>query len=91
MKNVYDNGRIILGEVILVKEYICKNADDITEVADIIEDLENLDADAIVAVNYDHPMGYTIEYWSNDNIVDEDKINDEDDEPMDNTKPWEKY
>lgn len=74
MKNVYDNGRIILGEVILVKDYICKNADDITEVADIIEDLENLDADAIVAVNYDHPMGYTLEYWSNDHIVDENNL-----------------
>lgn len=70
MKNVYDNGRIILGEVIFVKDYICKNAEDINEIADIIEDLEDLDADAIVAVNYDNPMGYTIEYWHKDHIVD---------------------
>jgi hypothetical protein len=70
--DVFDNGKIILGKVIRIKEYIYKNADDITEVADLIkdlEDLEDLDEDTIVAVNYDNPMGYTIEYWTYNDIV----------------------
>ena len=67
--DVYDNGEIILGKVIWVKEYICKNADDITEVKDLINDLEDLDADAIVGVNYDHGMGYSIDYWTHNDIV----------------------
>jgi hypothetical protein len=66
---VYDNGSMILGKIIWVKEYICRNEDDITEVTDIIHDLEDLDADTIVAVNYNHPMGYTIDYWTYNDIV----------------------
>ena len=74
--NVYDNGEIVLGKVIWVKKYIRENADDITEVEDILKDLEeivakcdNLDADTIVAVNYDHGMGYSIDYWTYNDIV----------------------
>lgn len=67
--DLFDNGKILLGKVIRVKEYICKNADDITEVADLIKDLEDLDEDTIVAINYDNPMGWTIEYWTYNDIV----------------------
>lgn len=67
--SVYDNGTIILGKVKWVKDYICKNADNITELKDLIHDLEDLDADTIVAVNYDLGMGYSIDYWTYNDIV----------------------
>lgn len=67
--DIYDNGEYLLGKVINIKEYICKNAEDISEVKDLIKDLEDLDADAIVCINYNHPMGYSIEYWTyNDKV-----------------------
>ena len=67
--NVYDNGEIVLGKVKWVKKYIRENAEDITEVEDILKDLEDLDTDTIVAVNYDHGMGYSIDYWTYNDIV----------------------
>lgn len=73
MNNVYDNGEMVLGSIYNVKEYICRNADDIEEVKDIIEDLENYDDRTIVAVNYDLGMGYSIDYWDKDDIVYVDK------------------
>lgn len=67
--NVYDNGEIILGKVIWVKEYICKNTHNITEVKDLINDLEKLYINDIVAINYDQGMGYSIDYWTYNDIV----------------------
>jgi hypothetical protein len=68
--NVYDNGEIVLGKVIWVKKYIRENADDITEVEDILKDLEELYINDIVAIHYDHGMGYSIDYWTYNDIVD---------------------
>lgn len=69
MKNIYDNGMMILGVVYDVKEYIARNCEDVSEIKELIEDLEDLDADDIVCVNYDNPMGYSINYWKKDDIV----------------------
>ena len=81
MKNVYDNGYSVIGNVKDLKKYLLKqmnNADnDTTDLREMIEDLKNYSDDTIVVIDYDAPMGYTIEYnniWSNDNIMDNDEI-----------------
>lgn len=71
MDKVYDNGTMVLGNVKNLKEYICRNCGDLEEVKEIIQDLEDLDEDTIVALNYDCGMGYSIEYWNKDSIVKE--------------------
>lgn len=69
MKDVFDNGYYVLGEIINVKEYVCKNANSPEEVAEIIDELENYDADDIVVIYYDNPMGYTIERFTKEDIM----------------------
>jgi hypothetical protein len=69
MNNVYDNGKIVLGNIYNVKDYICRNCEDLEEIKGLIEDLEDYDDDTIVAINYDIGMGYLIEYWKKNNIV----------------------
>jgi hypothetical protein len=65
MNDVYDNGEIVLGSVYNVKDYICRNCYDVVEVKDLINDLEDLDEDSIVAINYDNGMGYSLDWWAN--------------------------
>jgi hypothetical protein len=36
---------------------------------EIMEDLQKLEPDDIVAINYDHGMGYSIDYWTYNDIV----------------------
>ena len=66
---VYDNGIMILGLIPQVKDYIHRNCEDYEEIKDIIEDLESLDEDSIVAINYDSGMGYSIDWWEKDTKV----------------------
>ena len=63
MERVYDNGETILGSVYNVKDYVCRNAEETWEIEEILYELEHLDADTIVAINYDGGMGYSIAYW----------------------------
>ena len=69
MRNVYDNGTMVLGSVGRVKNYLIDNAEETWEIEDIINDLEDLEKDTIVAINYDLGMGYSIEWWENSHIV----------------------
>lgn len=69
MNKIYDNGELILGKIYNVKEYICRNCEDSAEVEDLINDLEDLDAEDIVCINYDTGMGYSIDYWRKQDIV----------------------
>ena len=73
MKEIYDNGEMVLGSVYYVKEYICKNCEDIEEVKDLVNDLEDLDEDTIVAINYDNGMGYSIDWWTKKDKVGSDE------------------
>lgn len=61
--NIYDNGISVLGVVRCVKEYIIKNAEYVSEVNALLNDLKELDNDTIVAINYDTGMGYSVDYW----------------------------
>ena len=69
MKNIYDNGEKVLGRIYDLKEYICRNCEDYEEVKEIIEELENYDEDTIAVINYSNGMGYLIDYWSSNDII----------------------
>ena len=70
MQNIYDNGRLCLGEVKKIIEYFNTIGADIEEYEEILEELKKLNDDDIVAINYDHGMGYSIDWWTKN-----DKIN----------------
>lgn len=70
MNNLYDNGTMVLGEVKKIKEYLTKySEDEDLGVKDILKDLEDLEEDTIVAINYDLGMGYSIDYWEKEHII----------------------
>lgn len=72
MNNLYDNGTMVLGEVKKVKEYLIKySEDEDLGVKDILKDLEDLEEDIIVAINYDCGMGYSFDYWEKEDIIKE--------------------
>ena len=70
MQNIYDNGSLCLGEVKRIIEYFNTIGADIEEYEEILEELKKLNDDDIVAINYDHGMGYSIDWWTKN-----DKIN----------------
>ena len=70
MNNIYDNGSIMLGNVKMIREEIKKEIElDIdmcfVDMGEILKDIEDLDDNDIVAINYDNGMGYSIDYWHN--------------------------
>ena len=81
MNNIYDNGTVLLGTIKMIKEYIknqLRNNMDVyhDDMKDILKDIEYLDDNAIVAINYDNGMGYTLEYWSERDIIKEGENNE---------------
>ena len=65
---VYDNGEMLLGLVPDIKKYLVENMELDDEEQDIeikgmLEDLEELGDNNIVAINYDFGMGYLIYNW----------------------------
>lgn len=80
MNKIYDNGAIMLGNIAMVikeiKIEMAKNIDmcfvDTEELLKDLEDIEcKLGKDTIVCINYENGMGYTIDYWTNKDIVKE--------------------
>ncbi len=76
MNKIYDNGAIMLGNVKMVKEEIQKEIKEnvdmfCVDMEEILKDLEELSNETIVAINYDCGMGYSIDYWHEDDIVKE--------------------
>ena len=75
MNNIYDNGAIMLGNVKMVKEEIKRQMEQdidmcFADMEEILKDLEELKDNMIVAINYDCGMGYSIDYWyENDKVV----------------------
>ena len=71
--DVYDNGEYLLGKNKNVIDYLYNqilNEDIEDEVAhEILDELGNIDYNSIVVINYNHPMGYSIEYFTYDDIV----------------------
>ena len=77
MKNIYDNGALMLGNVQMIINEIekeLKNGVDMfcTDMEEIIKDLKELrdtDCEMVVCINYDNGMGYSIDYWSSNDII----------------------
>lgn len=77
MKNIYDNGALMLGNVQdLIMEIEREMKEDIdmlgANMEDILKELKELrdiDYEMVVCINYDNGMGYTIDYWSSNDIV----------------------
>lgn len=75
MYNIYDNGALMLGnikDVISEVENEMKKDIDMCFVdqEELLKDLKELEPIAdIVMINYDNPMGYTIDYWDSNDIV----------------------
>ena len=69
MQNIYDNGRLCLGEVGKIRQQLIDNAEETWEIEDILEELKEFEDNTIVAINYDNGMGYTIDYWSSKDMV----------------------
>lgn len=69
MQNIYDNGRLCLGEVGKIRQQLIDNAEETWEIEDILEELKEFEDNTIVAINYDNGMGYSIEYWTTKDII----------------------
>lgn len=69
MQNIYDNGRLCLGEVGKIRQQLINNAEETWEIEDILEELKEFEDNTIVAINYDNGMGYSIEYWTKKDIL----------------------
>lgn len=72
MTEIYDNGVKLLGKVSVILLYIKKNWKKLEwqeEIDDLIKELEEYSASDIVAINYDNPMGYTIESWKEESKI----------------------
>lgn len=70
---IYDNGALMLGNVQKIISYI--ESDDTLEnwsIEDMLNELEELrriDNNMIVCIDYENPMGYSLDYWSSKDVV----------------------
>ena len=74
MQNIYDNGRVCLGEVGKIRQQLIDNAEETWEIEDILEELKEFEDNTIVAINYDNGMGYSIEYWTTKDIITQKEV-----------------
>ena len=74
MQNIYDNGRLCLGEVGKIRQQLINNAEETWEIEDILEELKEFEDNTIVAINYDNGMGYSIEYWTTKDIITQKEV-----------------
>jgi len=71
MNNIYDNGDLMIGNIKDIINYI-ENDENLEtwEYDDLLKDLKEIENIAyIVMVNYDNPMGYSIDYWTKDDEI----------------------
>lgn len=76
MNKVYDNGTMVLGTKKDVEKYLKDNmftSDMEDEIFEILKDIQEEKEDTILAINYDLGMGYSIDYWTTEDIVMEKK------------------
>ena len=74
MGYIYDNGYKLLGlkqDLISYLRDSLITSDMEEEIYDIIKELQELEDDTVVVINYDNGMGYTINYWEEKHIVKE--------------------
>lgn len=76
MNNIYDNGSLMIGNLDAIINYIESDETlETWEYEDLIKDLyelKNSETDInVVMVNYENPMGYSIDYWHKSDKVKE--------------------
>ena len=73
MYNIYDNGEKILGRVIDIKNYILNNKEnwEDTDSEEILDELKDMSYDTIVAIDYNHGMGWYMDWWDRKDIMEE--------------------
>ena len=77
MKNIYDNGALMLGNVqdliMEIEREIKEDIDmfdvDMEELLKDLKELRGIDYEMVVCINYDNGMSYSIDYWSSKDIV----------------------
>ena len=73
MIGIFDNGALLLGKATDILKYWEQHYDeDLEQIEEIINDLKELvkiDNTTIVCINYEQPMGYSIDYWNDSDIV----------------------
>ena len=72
MNKIYDNGAIMLGTVRdIYNYYYSNNCESIRdgELTALIDQLRELGGNTIVAINYEHPMGVTYNYWYENDMI----------------------
>ena len=74
MQNIYDNGKLCLGEVGKIRQQLINNAEETWEIEDILKELKEFEDNTIVAINYDNGMGYSIEYWTTKDIITQKEV-----------------
>lgn len=76
MKNIYDNGELLLGSVGNIKEYTKRQIEaesiDKEDYKEIIEYLETLKDSDVVCVNYDNGMGLSFDSWDENDKLESD-------------------
>lgn len=71
MNKIYDNGALMIGNIKDIIKYI-ENDETLEtwEYEDLLKDLKELKSNAnIVMVNYENPMGYSIDYWAESDAI----------------------
>lgn len=71
MNKIYDNGALMIGNIKEIIKYI-ENDETLEtwEFEDLLNDLKELnDKVEIVMINYENPMGYSIDYWNKDDEI----------------------
>lgn len=78
MNNIYDNGALLLGDINLVINRVKKEIQDNLDMCfvdqeELLKDLLELKKDnvSIVMINYDNGMSYSIDYWYENDKVEE--------------------
>ena len=76
MKNIYDNGALMIGNIddVIneVKQEMKDNIDMVfTDQEELLQELLEIKEDGaeIVYINYERPMGYELNYWYKNDIV----------------------
>ena len=73
MNKVYDNGYYLLGMVKniieLTEKNLSKGVIDKDFMEDLVSELKQYNETDIVSIYYDNPMGYSIEYWTESDVI----------------------
>lgn len=77
MNKIYDNSALMLGNVqniiMEIEKEIKEDIDmlfiDKDELLKDLKDLRNIDYEMIVCINYENPMGYSLDYWTSKDVI----------------------